>query len=254
MRKKNLYEPGSTTPFALSRSKLEAFVNCPRCFYLDRRLGVAPPSGPPFSINSAVDHLLKKEFDVYRGTRQPHPLMKAAGLEAIPYQHESLSQWRENFKGVRYFHEVTGFEVFGAIDDLWIDLNTNDLLVVDYKATAKDGEVNIDAEWQHGYKRQMELYQWLLRKNGFSVSNTGYFVYCNGDKTATQFDGTLYFKIKLIPYQGSDTWVDSRLAAAKQCLDGALPDFGADCEQCKYAGDLSKVVPFAPPGEKEKGN
>jgi hypothetical protein len=94
----------------------------------------------------------------------------------------------------------------------------------------------------------------LLRKNGFSVSNTGYFVYCNGDKTATQFDGTLYFKIKLIPYQGSDTWVDSRLAAAKQCLDGALPDFGADCEQCKYAGDLSKVVPFAPPGEKEKGN
>ena len=172
MRKKNLYEPGSKTPFALSRSKLEAFVNCPRCFYLDRRLGVAPPSGPPFSINSAVDHLLKKEFDTYRQNQQSHPLMTAAGLDAIPFRHEYLNRWRENFKGVRYFHEATGFEVFGAIDDLWIDLNTNDLLVVDYKATAKDGEVNIDAEWQHGYKRQMELYQWLLRKNGFSVSNT----------------------------------------------------------------------------------
>lgn len=241
MRKKNLYAPDSGQPFALSRSKLEAFVNCPRCFYLDRRLGVAPPSGPPFSINSAVDHLLKKEFDAYRQNQRPHPLMTAAGLNAIPFQHEKLSQWRENFKGVRYLHEATCFEVFGAIDDLWIDLDTKALLVVDYKATAKDGEVNIDAEWQNGYKRQMELYQWLLRKNGFNVSDTGYFVYCNGDKSQDEFAALMRFKIKLIPYAGSDGWVEATLDAARRCLDGKMPDYQADCEQCAYISDLVAI-------------
>ena len=39
-RTRNLYKPGDEKPFRLSRSKLELFMNCPRCFYLDRRLGV----------------------------------------------------------------------------------------------------------------------------------------------------------------------------------------------------------------------
>ena len=46
------------------------------------------------------------------------------------------------------------------------------LIVVDYKATSKNSEVNLDAEWQIGYKRQMEFYQYLLRNNGFKVSDT----------------------------------------------------------------------------------
>ena len=45
-----------------------------------------------------------------------------------------------------------------------------ELIVVDYKATSKDGEVTLDAPRQDGYKRQMEFYQWLLRCNGFTVS------------------------------------------------------------------------------------
>ncbi|MGH8248319.1 MAG: PD-(D/E)XK nuclease family protein, partial [Gammaproteobacteria bacterium] len=84
-RTRNLYFPGSAKPFRLSRSKVELFVACPRCFYLDRRLGVAPPSGPPFNLNSAVDELLKREFDTYRKLSQPHPLMERSGVDAIPY-------------------------------------------------------------------------------------------------------------------------------------------------------------------------
>ena len=39
-------------------------------------------------------------------------------------------------------------------------------MVVDYKATAKQRDVTLDADWQIAYKRQMEIYQWLLRANG----------------------------------------------------------------------------------------
>ena len=84
------------------------------------------------------------------------------------------------------------------MDDLWKNAQ-GELIVVDYKSTSKDGEVNIDAEWQGAYKRQMEFYQWLLRKNGFKVSDTGYFVYCNGRRDREAFDGKLEFDIKIIP-------------------------------------------------------
>lgn len=63
---KNLFDPQNKTPFKLSRSKIELFINCPRCFYLDRRLGVGQPPGYPFTLNSAIDKLLKKEFDIHR--------------------------------------------------------------------------------------------------------------------------------------------------------------------------------------------
>lgn len=61
-RTRNLYNPTSTTPFRLSRSKIDLFIKCPRCFYLDRRLGVGQPPSFPFSLNSAVDTLLKDEW------------------------------------------------------------------------------------------------------------------------------------------------------------------------------------------------
>ena len=178
-RTRNLFDPGSDKPFKLSRSKLESFMNCPRCFYMDRRLGVGQPPGFPFNLNSAVDLLLKKEFDEYREMQEPHPLMVASGIDAVPFAHESMDTWRENFKGVSTLHEETNLHIFGAVDDLWIS-PAGEVIVVDYKATSKNGEVTLDADWQDGYKRQMEIYQWLVRRQGLNVSNTGYFVYCNG--------------------------------------------------------------------------
>lgn len=247
MRTRNLYQPGSGQPFALSRSRLENFIKCPRCFYLDRRLGVEPPSGPPFNINSAVDHLLKKEFDHYRRLQQPHPYMLQAGINAIPYAHPQLDDWRENFKGVQHHHPASGFKVTGAVDDLWMDCQTAQVIVVDYKATAKDGEVTLDAQWQMGYKRQMELYQWLLRRNGLEVSNTGYFVYCNGDRSAAGFGGLVRFKVKLISYTGSDGWVEEALLAARTCLEAdGVPDFTASCQQCAYLKDLKALASNSP--------
>jgi hypothetical protein len=52
--------------YKISRSKIELFTECPRCFYLEVVKGVKRPSMPGFSLNSAVDELLKKEFDILR--------------------------------------------------------------------------------------------------------------------------------------------------------------------------------------------
>ena len=72
-RTKNLYDPASKESFKVSRSKLDLFLECPRCFYFDRRLGVGRPPGFPFALNSAVDHLLKLEFDIHRANPTKTP-------------------------------------------------------------------------------------------------------------------------------------------------------------------------------------
>ena len=233
---RNLYDPASEKPFALSRSKVELFLDCPRCFYLDRRMGIARPAGFPFNLNSAVDALLKTEFDRYRAEGRPHPYMTKAGLNAVPHAHPQLEAWRANFKGVRSFHEATNFELFGAVDDLWRDLGTQELIVVDYKATSKAAEVTIDADWQDSYKRQMEFYQWLLRRQGLAVAKRGWFVYCNGRRDLPAFDQRLEFSVKLIPYDGNDGWVEQTLAAIRDLLHAhAPPAAGSECEYCAFA-------------------
>lgn len=219
----------------LSRSKIDLFLECRRCFYIDNKRGVKRVPGFPFALNSAVDHLLKQEFDVHRARGEQHPLQKEYGIDARPVAHDSIDEWRRNFGGITYLHPDTELLVTGAIDDLWIT-RAGEYVVVDYKATGKEHAVTaLDKEWQDGYKRQMEVYQWLLRRNGLTVSSTGYFVYCTGMMDRAAFDKKLEFEVHLIPYTGDDAWVEPTLYDIKTCLDhDALPDANPSCDYCAY--------------------
>lgn len=239
-RIRNLFNENDSKPFLVSRSKIELFVQCPRCFYLDRKLGIGRPSTPPFTLNSAVDMLLKAEFDVYREKSEAHPLMTHFGIDAVPFPHKDLSLWRENFKGVRFHHPKSNLLISGAVDDLWVN-KEGEVFVVDYKATSKDETPTLDSEWQKSYKRQMEIYQWLLRSNGLNVSNTGYFVYANGNKHESGLHGALHFDLVIIPYVGDAAWIEKTLQDITACLCGSLPQKGVVCEYCTYRSDTSKI-------------
>jgi predicted NUDIX family NTP pyrophosphohydrolase len=244
---KHLFDLASSSPFKLSRTGLELFRDCPRCFYLDKRLGIGRPRGFPFNLNSAVDSLLKREFDICRERAEPHPLMTAAGIDAVPFSHPDLSKWRHNFTGIRHHHMASGLLLYGAVDDLWKS-GDGELIVVDYKATAKKDEITkLDQEWHGVYKRQLEIYQWLLRRNGFRVSSRAWWVYANGDASAERFDQTLRFRMTLIPYDGDDSWVEGHVLRAKACLSATAPPTSAsNCEWCRYASEATTFASQAP--------
>lgn len=241
------YKPGQKTAFKLSRSKIELYMQCQRCFWLDVRLKITRPSSPPFNINKAIDELFKKEFDSYRAKGEPHPLMTDNKVDAIPYAHADLDTWRHNFTGVTTVYEPANLHMFGAVDDIWVN-PAGELIVVDYKATAKASEVNLDADWQVTYKRQMEVYQWLLRQNGFEVSNTGYFVYANGRMDLEAFNDRVEFKTKVISYSGNDDWVAPTIYKMKACMESDdMPPMGesvmgSDCEFCVYARSRTELT------------
>lgn len=240
------YQPGQTALFKVSRSKIELYMQCPRCFWLDVRLKIKRPSGPPFNINKTIDELFKKEFDRHRLAGTPHQIMLDNQIKAVPYQHQDLNKWRENFVGVFFLHEPTNLYVFGAVDDVWVN-DRGELMVVDYKATSKNREVDIDSDWQISYKRQVEVYQWLLRQNGFTVSDTAYFVYANARFDVDGFGDRLEFNTKLIPYNAKDSWVEPTLTAMKACMDGEMPKVGTAamggvCEFCSYARQRTELT------------
>ena len=228
----------------LSRSKIDLFTNCQRCFYIDNKLGTARPPGFPFNLNSAVDALLKKEFDIHRADKTSHPLMEQYGVDAVPLNDERMDEWRDSLRGgIVYRHPEFGFPVCGGVDDIWVD-KKGELIIVDYKATSKDEKITaLDQDWHDGYKRQMEVYQWLFRKNGFTVSDTGYFVYANAGKDKKAFDGVLEFEVTLIPHKGDDSWVESTITAIHKCLESdQLPKNAPDCDFCVYREMVGKKL------------
>jgi CRISPR/Cas system-associated exonuclease Cas4 (RecB family) len=228
----------------LSRSKIDLFIECPRCFYLDNKLGTSRPRGPAFTINIAIDELFKKEFDTHRNNKTKHPIMEAYGIDAVPFAHKNMDMWRDNFMGLEYLHKETNFVVSGAVDDIWIKPDGS-LIVVDYKATAKDGTIETlaDSAWEEQYKRQIGVYQWLLTKGGFSVDPVGYFVYTNADSSGSVFEDTLHFKTTLVPCEGDTSWIESTLANIHTCLSNEqFPAPGKACEFCVYREACGKKL------------
>ncbi len=93
----------------------------------------------------------------------------------------------------------------------------------------------------------MEVYQWLLRANGFQVNHTGYFVYTNGRSDLDGFFDKVEFRTKVIPYTGSDTWVEPTVKKMKACMDADMPPvgesaMGGPCEFCSYARQRTELT------------
>jgi hypothetical protein len=217
----------------LSRSKLELFLDCPRCFWLDMNKGIKRPPPAPYTINSAIDGLLKKEFDQHREVRSAHYLMKKYNIDAIPYKCPQIDTWRHNFTGVQFHHRATDFLVFGAVDDVWINPE-QELIVVDYKSTGAN-----DYKIYDSYKRQMEVYQWLLLQNGFKVSRTGYFLFAKVNKAGGFDQAKLSFDLFLEPLKGDSFWVDKELVLARDTLDNQQPKSKESCPYCQFAANWS---------------
>jgi PD-(D/E)XK nuclease superfamily len=230
----------------ISRNKIELFCRCERCFWLKIVKSISIPEGPAFTLNAAVDHLLKNEMDHHRKTGTVPPILKAHGLSLVPFQHENLDRWRANFTGITVNHARTGLEIFGAIDDVWVN-GEGTLHVVDYKATSKKDDPSLDGGWGPSYRRQVEIYQWLFRQNGFEVSDIAYFVYANGLKGDNHFKDTLKFKTTILSHEGNTQWIEPMLERIRSCMDSQLmPSPAPDCKHCEYTTKVHEILSQIP--------
>ncbi|MBJ27365.1 MAG: hypothetical protein CL776_00945 [Chloroflexi bacterium] len=247
-RSRNIYDPMQTGKFRLSRSKFSDFLQCRRCFYLDRVCGLTSPGLPSWSLNQATDDLLKREFDQNRMTKTPHRMFEKFGLtNVIPYQHQDMDKWRDaTHHGLEFDYPGSNLTLTGGIDDLWFDQNTEEVIVVDYKSQANNIPVQAEAyleTWHHqGYKTQLDFYAYLLHNMGYQVAPYGYFYVCNADKSATGFHGKLLFEEVLVPYKWNIDWISSHIDLLLDVLKAdVLPESNPSCENCAYAYQRNRL-------------
>tara|TARA_B100000029_G_C17402237_1_gene897494 strand:- start:45 stop:860 length:816 start_codon:yes stop_codon:yes gene_type:complete len=234
------FDPNSEKSFTVSRTRIQNFLDCPRCFYLQNRIGIKTLKSLPFRLNSATDTLLKKTFDVARDKQEVHKYFKENNINLIPFKHEKMSEWQQNFQGVKYHYEKANLIVQGAVDDILINLKTKELSPIEYKSTqTKDGEqIKYLGKPHHkSWKNQLEIYGYLLEKNGFKISENSYIVFCNADISPEEWEEKLNFDVQVIPYKMDYSWVEPTLDEIKELLiQNRIPDFSDadECDMCRY--------------------
>ena len=162
----------------LSPNSLNLYLECPHCFWLDKNMGIKRPPPYPYALNSAVDTLLKEEFDAYRSKNLPHPMLKENNINARLFNNQKLlNQWRNNFAGIRFFDQDLQATLFGAVDDV-LEFEGGKIAPLDYKSTGSTAANVYDR-----FQLQLDTYTFLMEKNGFKTTRKGYLAFYIVDKS-----------------------------------------------------------------------
>ena len=247
-RASSIYTPNQIDDFKISRGKFNDFLTCQRCFYLDRVKGLQSPGMPGWSLNETTDILLKKEFDVCRAEQKPHRIFIENELDhLVPFKHPEMDNWRNSLsKGLISRFKETNIILSGGIDDIWQDIKTKELIVVDYKSQASNYEVRTNyylaSPYHEGYKIQMDFYNYLLTTMGFQVGTLSYFLVVNADRGADGFHGKLDFSETLVPYPHNITWITSKVDEMLELINQkTVPESNLSCENCAYSNQRAKI-------------
>ena len=242
--------PGSKEPFTVSRSRVQLFLDCPRCFYTQNRLGIKLPKSLPFKLNSLTDTKLKQSYDIARKKQVPHKHFLDNKYNLVPFKHEKMDEFRQNFQGLKYHHEKTNLIFQGALDDVVQDLKTKELSAVDYKSTQTEPEKAenikyLGAPWHGSWKNQLSCYQFLLEKNGFKISKNAFIVFCNAQLDESEWNEAIYFDVQVIPYEVDMSWIEPTLEKIKELLQTKhIPAFSDSkaCDNCRNLKENNSVV------------
>ena len=234
--------------FRLSRSKFSDYLTCKRCFYLEVVKGLKNLDTIPLTLNNAVDALCKKEFNFHRKNQTPHPLMIKNNINAVPFLHKDIEKWQDALsRGIDYVMPDINLRLAGGIDDVWLNKDTNKLIIVDYKAQSKSVDKKIEGYledvYHEGYKLQLDFYKYLFEKNGFEVQTTAYFVVYNATLERNSFDNKLEFTSDLIPYKTNSSHIESKIIEMKKLMDSSeIPKHTPHCQNCNYIIAGGKLI------------
>ena len=255
-RHRGVYKPDNSEPYELSRSRVENFVKCRACFYAKQVKGIDFPSIPGFNINEATDVLLKRDFEQYRILGTTHPFLERLGYgHLVPLKRDNFELWTQSLhfgaKGrFHTIHEETNLKIGGGLDDVWSNTKTGQVHIVDYKSTSQKSpgkEITLEGKWKGSYKRQMDLYIWIMRRIGLDASDTGFFLYCDGDRFTDQKflgeeEANMRFKMTLLPYSSDQTWIEPTLHQIKDTLHSPIcPDHNPYCEYGTLLASFSEL-------------
>ena len=221
----------------LSPNSLNLFLECPHCFWLDKNMGIKRPPPYPYALNSAVDSLLKEEFDTYRAKKLSHPMLAENNIKAHLFSNQKLlNQWRNNLAGIRYFDPELQATLFGAVDDV-LEFDDGKIAPLDYKSTGSTAANVYDR-----FQLQLDTYTFLMEKNGFQTPRKGYLAFYIVDKSRGFVD-RLPFRKEMMEIETNPGDIYEIFKDAVQVLrSSSPPPHSSDCQFSKW---LKGASPFS---------
>ena len=206
----------------LSPSTINLFLECPRCFYLQIVKDIKRPQGIFPSLPSGMDKILKEHFDRFMSQGILPPELKEIKDCKLFDDQEKLKIWRSNFKGISYQDgEVL---LHGAIDNLLI--KDKKLIVLDYKTRG----FPLKADTHEHYQTQMDLYNFLLRKNNYKTEDYAYLLFYYPKEVLSS--GEVIFNSELVKLKISVKNGEKVFNDAVKCITSdSIPE--DKCEWCE---------------------
>ena len=222
-------------PIKLSPSTLNLFLECPRCFWMDKVKGVKRPRGIFPSLPGGMDRTIKLHFDGFRAQDSLPPELSITGFDGIKLYRDQvkLEKWRNWRTGLQY-EDSDGSILSGALDDLLV--KGDRYIPFDYKTK---GSPTTEEDAIKYYQNQLDCYALLLDANGLPTAGFAYLLYYSpksvGPSGAVQFE----LQALRIPTDIERSRATFRKAVA--LLKGQTPSSGNQCEHCNWLRQYSTM-------------
>jgi len=216
-------------PLKISRSKLDTFIHCQRCFWLEVH-GKAPPIDMAMGIYNILDAVQKNYYDKYREEGLP-PLLKGK----LPFKLADINLVKKLRIGIFFKDKKLNAVLWGKMDDCFID-DKGRLVVMDNKTSSGEPK----PEYEKGYKFQLNTYAYLLIKNGFKINPYACLVYYIPEKES-DFGKGIKFKVHVNRIKLDITKIHGIFKKAVEIArKDQPPSRHEECEMCMWTEGMTK--------------
>ena len=212
-------------PYKLSPSSLGLMKECPRCFWLRFNKGIKRPETGFPTLPAGMDRILKEHFDRFRDRGLlPPELHELKGVKLFDNV-KLLEVWRNNLRGIQWV-DKEGNILRGAVDNVL--QKGKKLIVLDYKTRGYP----LKEDTAERYQDQLDIYNFLLRKNGYETEDYAYLLFYHPDKVDD--DGDVVFNTDLVDRKISVKNAERIFKEALNILKGEMPASGEECGFCEW--------------------
>lgn len=221
--------------FKLSPTTLNLFLECRRCFWLDKVKNFKRPRGIFPSLPTGMDREIKTHFDAFRARHELPPELAGkdfAGAGLFPDQ-SKLDQWREWRKGLEY-KSGHGSVLSGAIDDLLV----KDGLYIPFDYKTK-GSPTTPEDAVRYYQNQLDCYALLLQENNMPAADYGFLLYYSPKSIGE--NGKAVFEVQPIRVpvdyeRGRRTFENAVILLTRE-----MPEPSSVCEYCGWIAKYKEL-------------
>jgi len=222
--------------YKLSPSSINLMLECERCFWLKLVKKISRPDTAFPSLPAGMDKILKQHFDKFMERGELPPEIREYGLGngyKLFNDKAKLDIWRNALKGIQYKDKTSGILLRGAVDNLLA--KGKKLIVLDYKTRGYP----LKEDTHEHYQTQMDIYNFLLRKNGYQTEDYSYLLFYYPREVAET--GEVLFDTRLIKMATSAERGRSVFKKAIEVLELKKAPKAADgCGFCGYVGKRGK--------------